>query len=79
MTWVGRTASDLRWAFDDADVLIGLGLGCVINQPVVWNGHVLGTLNLLDTEGRLGERRHVDAVRLFAGLLRPVLIAMKAN
>ena len=51
--FVGRSAADLRWAFDDADKLIALGLGSVINQPVTAGDKIAGTLNVLDTQGLL--------------------------
>jgi hypothetical protein len=50
----------LRSAFEDADKLIGLGLGAVINVPVKDAGRVLGTLNFLREAGgyRADDVRH---------------------
>ncbi len=77
LPFVGRAPADLRWAFDDADKLLALGLGAVINQPIVWNGAVLGTLNVLDAEGCYGEAWRQPLVRLFADSLRAPLLEIR--
>jgi hypothetical protein len=41
----------IRAAFEDAEKIIGLGLGAVINVPVKDEGRVLGTLNFLREAG----------------------------
>ena len=41
----------VRAAFEDADKIIGLGLGAVINVPVKEGDRVLGTLNFLREAG----------------------------
>jgi hypothetical protein len=41
----------IRAAFEDADLIIGLGLGAVINVPVREGDRVLGTLNFLREAG----------------------------
>jgi hypothetical protein len=41
----------LRAVFADADKLLGMGLGAVINVPVKEGGRVLGTLNFLREAG----------------------------
>ena len=41
----------IRAAFEDADKLIALGLGAVINVPVTGEARVLGTLNFLREAG----------------------------
>src|SRR5919201_64695 len=45
----------IRAAFEDAEKIIGLGLGAVINVPVKQGNRVLGTLNFLREAG--GYRR----------------------
>jgi hypothetical protein len=54
----------LRAAFEDADKLIGLGLGAVINAPVKDGGRVLGTLNFLRETGGYRPHNVLDAVEL---------------
>jgi hypothetical protein len=41
----------IRAAFDDADRILALGLGAVINVPVRHGGRVVGTLNFLREAG----------------------------
>jgi len=41
----------IRTAFDDADKILALGLGAVINVPVRHGGRVVGTLNFLREAG----------------------------
>jgi hypothetical protein len=41
----------IRAAFDDADKILALGLGAVINVPVRQAGRVVGTLNFLREAG----------------------------
>jgi hypothetical protein len=57
--FIGTGPQDLKWAFDDHQKLIGLGLGSVINTPIVLGGRCLGTLNLLHESGwyRPGDER----------------------
>jgi len=47
----GTTPADIRSAFDDHQTILGLGLGSVLNIPVVFEGRCLGTMNLLHQEG----------------------------
>ena len=41
----------IRAAFDDAEKIIALGLGAIINVPVRHGGRVVGTLNFLREAG----------------------------
>lgn len=43
--------SGIRAAFDDADKILALGLGSVINVPVRHDGKIVGTLNFLREAG----------------------------
>jgi len=47
----GNTAADIQAAFDDHQTILGLGLGAVLNIPVVFDGRCLGTMNLLHQAG----------------------------
>ena len=51
-SWLGLTSRDLEWAFPDHALIASLGCGCCINIPVRHDGRTIGTLNLLDAEGR---------------------------
>ena len=73
----GADADDIRSAFDDHATILGLGLGAVLNIPVVFDGRCLGTMNLLHQAGwyRPEDER---AGLLLAALLIPVLLDGKS-
>jgi transcriptional regulator with GAF, ATPase, and Fis domain len=45
--YLGRTPADVQTVFFDHALIASLGCGSVLNLPVVWDGRVLGTINLL--------------------------------
>lgn len=47
----GDAADDIRAAFDDHATILGLGLGSVLNIPIVSDGRCVGTMNLLHRAG----------------------------
>ena len=49
--YFANDAAGIRAAFDDAEKILGLGLGAVINVPVKVDGKVVGTLNFLREAG----------------------------
>jgi hypothetical protein len=49
--YIGRTAADIRACFPDAELILSLGCESVLNLPVVFDGRVLGTVNLLHEAG----------------------------
>lgn len=49
--YYANDAAGIRAAFEDAEKIIGLGLGAVINVPVKDGDRVLGTLNFLREAG----------------------------
>ncbi|MEM6974161.1 MAG: GAF domain-containing protein [Pseudomonadota bacterium] len=59
--YLGGGAEDIRWAFDDHAVILGLGLETVINLPLKRGNAVIGTMNLLAGPGALGEGDIVTA------------------
>jgi hypothetical protein len=61
----------IRAAFEDAEKILGLGLGAVINVPVKNGSRVLGTLNFLREAG--GYRpEHVQEAIAIAALAKPL-------
>src|SRR3954470_6656249 len=46
-SYLGRDREGIRWAFFDHVLIESMGLGSVINLPVVYDGRCLGTINLL--------------------------------
>src|SRR5256712_6768690 len=70
--YLGRTAADLREVFFDHELIASLGCASVLNLPVVWDGRVLGTINLLhEAEGYV--ETDVAVGLAFAGFAVPAL------
>jgi GAF domain-containing protein len=57
--YYANDAAGIRFAFEDAEKILGLGLGAVINVPVKEGERVLGTLNFLREAGAY-RPEHVD-------------------
>jgi hypothetical protein len=70
----GNTADDIRAAFDDHTTIASLGLGAVLNIPLVFAGRCLGTMNLLHVAGWYTEEDEATGLLLGAFLL-PVLVS----
>lgn len=51
IAFVANRPQDFGPHFFDLDTIMGLGLGAVVNVPVMRNGEQIGSLNLLDREG----------------------------
>ncbi len=49
--YYANDAAGIRFAFEDAEKILGLGLGAVMNVPVKDGERVLGTLNFLREAG----------------------------
>ena len=49
--YLGRTPAEVQAVFFDHALIASLGCGSVLNLPVVWDGRVLGTINLLHEAG----------------------------
>ena len=60
-------------SFPDQAVIVGLGLGSVMNLPVIHAGTVLGTVNLLDREGAYEEEQLGPAMILAQQILPAML------
>lgn len=71
--FLGRTMTEIAPLFTDHETLSRLGLGSVMNLPIVFRGKVLGTVNLLDGEGRYHEGC-IDPAMTIARQVLPVLI-----
>jgi len=64
----------IRAAFDDADKILALGLGAVINVPVLRDDRVIGTLNFLREAGGYS-RADVPKALALAPLAAEILAA----
>ena len=74
--YLGRDKQAIRWAFFDHELIESMGLGSVINIPVVYDGVCLGTMNLLDAEHHY-RPEHVAPVAALAPLLIPAFLEVR--
>lgn len=75
--FLAMTPAGFSPLFPDHETITGLGLGCVMNLPIIFGGAVLGTVNLLDREGAY-EEHHVEPAMLIARQILPVLLEQSA-
>jgi hypothetical protein len=71
--YLGRTPADVRAVFFDHELIASLGCGSVLNLPVVWDGRVLGTINLLH-EASWYDDTDTPVGLLFAALAIPAYL-----
>jgi GAF domain-containing protein len=62
--YYANDAAGIRFAFEDAEKILGLGLGAVMNVPVKAGERVLGTLNFLREAGGYSPKHLEDALAL---------------
>jgi hypothetical protein len=62
--YYANDAAGIRFAFEDAEKILGLGLGAVMNVPVKAGERVLGTLNFLREAGGYSPDKLEDALAL---------------
>jgi GAF domain-containing protein len=66
------TPDDVRAAFDDHPTILRLGIGSILNVPIVFGQQCLGTMNLCDEAGWY-RHEDEDIARLLATFLIPPL------
>jgi hypothetical protein len=71
--FLGRKPADFAPYFPDHDFIVSLGLGAVINVPLVFDGAALGSVNILDREGAYDEK-HVETATAIARMVVPALL-----
>src|SRR3954447_26934398 len=76
-SYLGRDKASIRWAFFDHVLIESMGLGSVVNVPVLYDGNVLGTINLLAPEFHYREE-HVAPIERLAPLLGAGLFLARA-
>lgn len=70
-----RTLAEIAEVFPDYPLIGSLGCGAVLNFPVIHDGRVLGTINVLDAEGSYDDAA-IDRGRHLAPLLAPAMLAI---
>jgi len=76
-SYLGRDKAAIRWAFFDHALIESMGLGSVINVPVLYDSKILGTINLLAAEHHYREE-HVAPIERLAPLLVPAFMSAQA-
>lgn len=72
--YLGQDREAVAWAFPgDFDLIVSLGLGATMNVPIVAIGKTLGSLNILDREGRYSQRDLAAAATLAPYLAVPFM------
>jgi hypothetical protein len=73
--YLGRTAEDIREVFFDHALIASLGCESVLNLPVVYDGRLLGTVNLLH-EACWYDEADVPIGLAFAALATPGFLSL---
>jgi hypothetical protein len=79
--FIANTPDEVERAFSDYQLIFSLGVGAIMNVPIRFRGHSLGTMNICSEAGwftradRDFTRADRDPGRLLAGLLVPPLFA----
>ena len=76
-SYLGRDKDGIRWAFFDHELIISMGLGSAINVPVIYDGQVIGTINLLAPEHHYREE-HVAPIERIAPVIVPAFLMARA-
>lgn len=76
-SYLGKDKTGIRWAFFDHELIESMGLGSVINVPAIYDGKVVGTINLLAPEHHYREE-HIAPIEAIAPLLVPAFLAAQA-
>lgn len=71
--FLGRNSGEIRGMLQDHELIASLGLGSIINMPVVYDGRTLGALNILDVEGYYTPE-HLEKARSYSAFVVPSLL-----
>ncbi|UWQ96846.1 GAF domain-containing protein [Rhodobacteraceae bacterium M385] len=74
--FVANTLADIAKVFPDYELIGSLGCGSVMNLPIIDNGTLLATVNLLDAEGHFNAARVAEYSAI---LTAPALQAVRAT
>ncbi|CAN1570283.1 hypothetical protein MCEMSEM23_03183 [Rhabdaerophilaceae bacterium] len=71
--FLGRRPADFIPYFPDHAFIVSLGLGAVINVPLIFDGAGLASLNILDREGAYDDH-HLAPAMAIARMIVPALL-----
>lgn len=69
-----RNADDIRRVFSDHALILSLGIGGMINVPVLFNGRSVATMNVSHAAADRISARDLPQLRLLAALLLPLVL-----
>ena len=76
--FLGQRPEDFAPYFPDTPFIVSLGLGAVINLPIIFDDKALGSVNLLDREGAYNEGHLEPAMRITRFII-PALLARSSR
>ncbi|GLR89502.1 hypothetical protein [Bradyrhizobium iriomotense] len=71
---VSRTPDDIRENFSDYETIFALGVGSMINVPILWNGIVRGSANISFAGDGYVKCDPAD-LQMLCGIIAPVVVA----
>lgn len=74
-TYVANDIDQIAQDFADADLIASLGCGAIVNLPLLQNGQVIATVNLLNRAGHFNNQKLADAHRVLLPLARMAYLA----
>lgn len=69
-TYVANDADQITRDFADADLIASLGCGAIVNLPLIENGQVVATVNLLNKAGHFNNQKLEEVHRFLLPLAR---------
>lgn len=69
---VSRNADDIRENFSDFETIFALGISGMINMPIIWDGRVLGSVNISHDAGHFGEA-DAGPLAVLVGIIAPLV------
>lgn len=73
--FVANTIADIAKVFADHELIDSLGCQSVVNMPVILQGELVATVNMLDAEGHYTPER-VDAIRQTLSIPAKLAVAL---
>ena len=71
--FIARNEAELRASFPDHELISSLGIGSIMNIPVMFKGQCTGTMNVSGEAGQYGEA-DIRPGRILAGLIVPFML-----
>jgi GAF domain-containing protein len=70
--------ADIRRTFSDHELILSLGITCLINVPVLFAGRSVATMNISHATDRFGPA-DIPALKLLAACLLPLILSGKTG